>query len=152
MNEQTKWTEADFDQMSWHDCHISSIGFDQSGEWQSDLLFGMDYIVEWLCGVDRTCHFRIAPAVLRFTNVNNLIVHFALQFKQPLEIYSVERTDISANGYTNYRWTIAVQYYPERKENYIQFDATGFVQELTGKVIESSSQHMTESQRNEAKE
>ncbi len=152
MNKQTKWTDADFDQLSWHDGHINSIAFDQTGEWQSDLVLGLDFIVEWLCGPDKTCRFRIAPAILRFTNVNNLKLHFSLQFKEPLEISSVERTEIPTEGYRQSHWTIVLQHYPELKENYIQFDATGFAQELTGNVIETESQNLTESQRKESKE
>lgn len=151
MTEQNKWTEADFGAMSWHDCHINSIAFDQAGEWQSDLVLGLDFIVEWLCGTDKTCRFRIAPAVLRFLNVNNLKLHFSLQFKQPLEIASIERAEVHPKGSKQYRWTISVQPYPELKENFIEFDATGFAQELTGNVIETGNQNLTEAQLKEAK-
>ena len=147
MNNQTKWTEADFDQMSWHDCHIYSIAFDEVGEWQIDLVLKMDFIVEWLCGTDKTCRFRIAPAVLRFREIDKLNIHISLQSLVPLEIYSVERTDISLHGHQRFHWTIKVQCYPEQKMNYIEFDATGFTQELLGGVIESSSQHLTTEQR-----
>ena len=126
MNNQTRWTEADFDQMSWHDCHINSISFDQVGEWQIDLVLDMDYILEWLCGPDRACRFRIAPAALRFTDIDKLGIRISQQSLVPLEIFSIERKDISLHGYQKFHWTITVQCCPEQKMNYIEFDATGF--------------------------
>lgn len=147
MKNQAKWTEADFDQMSWHDCRIHSMAFDQEGESQSDLVLTLDFIVEWLCGPDKSCRFRIAPATLRFRDVDHLNVHFSLGFRDPLEISAVERVDISRQGCQNFHWTIEVRHCSEPKENCLEFDATGFVQELTGKVIESTSQHLTAEQR-----
>jgi hypothetical protein len=147
MSNQSKWTENDFGEMSWHDCNIDAMALDQEGEWQSDLVLSLDYIVEWLCGVDKTCRFRIAPAVLRFANVDNLRLDVSLTFKQPLEIYTIERSEIPAKGYKNYHWTIKLQAFPGLNDNVIEFDATGFIQELTGKVIESNAQHLTGDQR-----
>ena len=152
MNNQTKWTDTDFDQMSWHDCHINAIAFDQTEETQSDLVLNLDYIVEWLCGTDKTCSFRIAPAILRFVDVDNLSIHFSMQFNQPVEIYSIERVILPPEDYKNFHWTIALQNYPELKLNYINFDATGYIQELTGKIIQSTSQHLTAEQRKQFQE
>jgi len=152
MNDQTKWTEADFDGMSWHDCQVNSIAFDQDGEWQSDLVFDLDFIVEWLCGKDKRCRFRIAPAVLRFTDVDNLRLDISLKFKQPLEIYSIERTDLQTTGYKNYHWVIKVQNYPGSKDNVIEFDATGLTQELIGGAIETEAQNLTGTERKESKD
>lgn len=151
MNEQTKWTEADFDEMSWHDCQVNSIAFDQDGEWQSDLVLDLVFIVEWLCGADKRCRFRVAPAVLRFTNVNNLRFDLSLKFKQPLQVYSVERTDISTTGYKNYHWVIKVHNYPGMKDNLIKFDATGFTQILTGRPLEKKLPNLTTAERKKAR-
>jgi len=151
MNDKTKWTEADFDAMSWHDCQVNSIGLDQDGEWQSDLVLDLDFSVEWLCGVDKRCRFRVAPAVLRFVNVDNLRLDISLKCKQPLEIYSVERTEIPTTGHKNYHWIMKVQNYPDLKDNVIEFDATGFVQELTGRAVETEAQNLTGTERTESK-
>ena len=152
MNDKTKWTEADFDGMSWHDCQVNSMALDQDGEWQSDLVIDLDFIVEWLCGTDKRCRFRVAPAVLRFTHVDNLRLDISLKLKQPLEIYSVERTEIPTKGYENFHWVIKVQNYPDMKENLVEFDATGFIQELTGRAIETESQNLAGAERKESKD
>jgi len=149
---KTQWTEIDFEDMSWHDCRINAIALDQDGEWQSDLVLDLDFIVEWLCGPDKTCRFRVAPSILRFVNVDNLKMDVSLKFKQPLEIFSIERSEIPAGGYENFHWTIRVQSYPGLKENFIEFDSTGFIQELTGNAIETEAQSLTASQRRQAKE
>jgi hypothetical protein len=49
-------SEADFEQMSWDDCHIWRIEFrvgePEENDWASDLVLGLDFIPKWLCGVD----------------------------------------------------------------------------------------------------
>jgi hypothetical protein len=152
MNSQIKWTEADFDQMTWHDCRVNSFALDQEGEWQSDLVFDLDFIVEWLCGADNSYRFRVAPAFLRFINVDNLRFDLSLKFKQSVEIYSVKKTELPTTGYRNYHWVIRVQNYPGLRENVIEFDAKGFTQELTGRIIETEGQNLTAAQRNECKD
>lgn len=151
MSGRAKWTEADFDAMSWHDCQINSIGLDQDGEWQSDLVLELDYIVEWLCGEDKRCRFRVAPALLKFTNVDNLRFDISLKFKQPLAIYHVERTELPVTGHMNYHWILKLQNYSDLKDSMIEFDATGFVQELTGKAIETESLSLTNAERAESR-
>jgi hypothetical protein len=47
----TTFTEADFDRLSWHDCHLRGIRFEagdpDEGDWTSDLVLDLDFIVEW---------------------------------------------------------------------------------------------------------
>ncbi len=144
---QVKWTVEDFPQMSWHDCHVHSVAWDQDGEWQSDLVMDIDYITEWLCGTDKSCRFMVAPATLRFHNVDNLRVDLTLKFKQPIEIDSVERSRLPDERFTNYHWTIAIQNSSGEKDNTILFDATDFTQELTGRPMEIEGQCLTASAR-----
>src|SRR4030095_8811290 len=70
----TRYTEVDFERLSWHDCHIWRLDFlagdSDEGDWTSDLLLGVDFIVEWLCGVDGSTKFKIAPATLAFHGVD----------------------------------------------------------------------------------
>jgi hypothetical protein len=71
----TRYTEVDFERLSWHDCHIWRLDFlagdSDEGDWTSDLLLGVDFIVEWLCGVDGSTKFKIAPATLAFHGVTD---------------------------------------------------------------------------------
>ena len=49
----TVFTEADFDGLSWHDNPIYGFSIDNDiNLWKSDLVFDIDFIVEWLCGVE----------------------------------------------------------------------------------------------------
>src|SRR5262249_34802760 len=68
-------TEVDFERMSWHDCHIWRIEFrvgePEEDDWTSDLVLGLDFILEWLCGVDGSVTFKIAPATLVFHGVTD---------------------------------------------------------------------------------
>jgi hypothetical protein len=47
------YTEADFDHLSWHDCHIWGVelrvGDPDDGDWTSELALDLDFIVEWIC-------------------------------------------------------------------------------------------------------
>jgi len=56
------WTEADFERLSWHDCHVWGIEFrvgtPDENDWTSDLAFDIDYIVEWVSGSDGRVRFR----------------------------------------------------------------------------------------------
>jgi hypothetical protein len=148
---KTKWTEADYPEMSWHDCQINSIALDQDGEFQNDLVFDMDYILEWITDSENAYRFRVAPAILRFAAVDNLEMDIALKFKDPLQIASIDRQDLPTKGYKKFHWTIKIQNYPGLNPNTIEFDATGFTQELTGITMETSSQNLTEAQRKQAK-
>src|SRR5574341_1497260 len=72
----SRYTDADFDGLSWHDCHIHALEFRvgdvDAGDWTSDLVLDIDFIVEWLCGVDSRAQFRVAPATLTFHGVTDL--------------------------------------------------------------------------------
>ena len=67
--EKTVWTDADFEVMGWHDCHIHSIGF-QPGAWT--LLIDLDYIFKWVepQSPDEYFKFWIAPATVVFENAH----------------------------------------------------------------------------------
>lgn len=47
-------TDADFERLSWHDCHMWGVelrpGDPDEGDWTSDLALDIDFIVEWICG------------------------------------------------------------------------------------------------------
>ena len=60
------FTEADFDQMTWHDCPIYGISFTDDNR----LLIDIDYIFEWVLQPNkRYWKFWIAPCTLVFENV-----------------------------------------------------------------------------------
>jgi hypothetical protein len=64
--EKNIFTEADFEQMSWHDCPIHALSF--TDDYQ--LLLDIDYIFEWvLMSNKKRYQFWIAPCTLIFENV-----------------------------------------------------------------------------------
>ena len=63
------WTDADFPQMGWHDCHIHALGVLEDDDLPPGrLLLDLDYIVRWVEPARRQKHFTfwIAPATLVF--------------------------------------------------------------------------------------
>lgn len=49
MIKRLTYTEAEFDQLSWHDSHVYgvhiSMGDIEQGDWRSELVFDIDYIL-----------------------------------------------------------------------------------------------------------
>ncbi len=69
-------SDADLDQLSWHDDTIYGFRFDVGdsfqGDWHADLVLDIDHIVEWICATDCGARFRVAPATLTFHGVTDL--------------------------------------------------------------------------------
>lgn len=74
------YTEADFELMSWHDCHIHAFSFNDDDE----LLLDIDYMFEWVHPKKGSKYYKfwIAPCTLVFENVYN--VEFELDGGQPI--------------------------------------------------------------------
>jgi hypothetical protein len=55
------YTDADFDRLSWHDCHIWAVelhaGNPDDKDWTSDLVLDIDFIVDWICAVTEVDSF-----------------------------------------------------------------------------------------------
>lgn len=66
-----KWNDSDFDTMQWHDCKIYAIAFDHE---RFELIFDIDYLVEWMKPADHGSSFKfwVAPATLVFKNVHSI--------------------------------------------------------------------------------
>jgi hypothetical protein len=132
-----KYTEAEFDRLFWHDCHIWAIelraGDPDNGDWTSDLAFDIDFIVEWICGVGGGAQFRVAPATLLFHGVTDprIAIDWGSAGSQvalhPVSIGNVERELIqNQKVYLDrpyYSWKIRLNW-PASSE--IAFGAVGF--------------------------
>ncbi|MBZ5537563.1 MAG: hypothetical protein LAO31_16525 [Acidobacteriia bacterium] len=152
------WTEADFDHLSWHDCHIWGIelraGDPDEANWTSDLAFDIDFIVEWICGSGDPGQFRVAPATLVFHGVTDPKIAIdwgrsAFQVSlHPASIDHVERERIrDQKVYLDrpyYRWRIHFNW-PGSSE--ITFGAVGFPQTLRAKPVLTEKQCLSFSQR-----
>jgi hypothetical protein len=120
------WTDADFEQMGWHDCPIYALAFPRE---TYDLALDIDYIFKWVHPVppERNFSFWMAPATLVFENANEVI--FKFDEYNGMEIDSIEREKAIANKETTYihrdeewLWTVSCH------RGDIEFRATGFKQ------------------------
>jgi hypothetical protein len=151
-------TAAEFDEHAWHDCHI--WGFDlragsaDEGDWTSDLVLDIDYIVEWLCAPKGRAQFRVAPATLTFHGVTDLRIDITWTppgsqvSLHPISIARIERAAIQ-----NQRVFLDRPYYsfrivcnwPDGGE--IAFGATGFTLTLDSEAVLVDEQALTLSMR-----
>jgi hypothetical protein len=151
-------TDAGFERLSWHDCHVWGLtigaGEPDTGDWTSDLMLDLDFIVEWICGVDGVFQFRVAPATLTFHGVTDLRVGVvwgdgaAQTAVHPVSIDRIERERVELQKvYLDrpyYRWRIVANW-PAGGE--ITFGAVGFTQRLRREPTLSARQLLTRHER-----
>lgn len=150
-------THADFERLSWHDCHVWGVALDagdpDSGDWTSDLALDLDFIVEWICGAEGGVLFRVAPATLTFHGVTDLKLdvdcgaghQVALH---PLSIDGIDRERIADQKVfldrPYFRWVIRLNW---PSGGAIAFGAYGFTQRLRAEPTLGPRQHLTRHER-----
>jgi len=150
----TMQTEADFEQMSWHDCHIWGIEF-QVGEpdeddWTDNLVIGLDFITQWQCSTDRRCSFMIAPARLVFHGVTDprIAIEWGSSGFQtaihPVSIDRISREVIHDQKVfldrPYYQWKIKLNW---PKSGEISCGAVGYSQTLLTEPVRSNKQYLS---------
>ena len=143
-------TDAAFDTLSWHDCHLWGLalrpGDPDVGDWRSDLILDIDFIVEWLCEPGGTVRFRVAPADLVFHGVTDLRLHVDCDegyqaALHPLSIDGIERAPVrDQHVYLDrpyYRWTVRLNW---PSGSTIDFGAVGFTQTLRADPVVTDQQ------------
>jgi hypothetical protein len=152
------YTEADFDRLSWHDCHIWAIelraGDPDEGDWTSDLALDIDFIVEWICGVPGKGQFRVAPTTLVFHGATDpkIDIDWGRPGHQialhPASIDRIERDLIQDQKVYRdrpyYRWRICLNW-PDSSE--IAFGAVGFTQTLRSEPVLTDKQSLSRTER-----
>ena len=152
-------TEADFEHLSWHDCHIWGVdlrvGDPEEDDWTSDFVLDIDFIVEWLCGVTDTTQFRVAPATLAFHGVTD--VRFAVNwgdsgFRTAIHVMSIDRIERELVSDQKifldrpyYSWRIKLNW---PSEGEIAFGAVSFTQTLLAEPVLTCKQHLSMKERN----
>jgi hypothetical protein len=142
-------TEADFERMSWHGCRIWKIEI-VAGEsdGQADLVFGLDLVVDALCGFNREAQFKLAPAALTFHAVTDLNIGVSCGdsgnrlLVQPLSIADITRAPTKHPTY--HSWRVRLGWPPDGD---IRFGAAGFDQVLLAEPIISATNVLTGVQR-----
>jgi hypothetical protein len=126
------WSDSDFGEMSWHDVVIHGLatrnemlsGPDEEPRVGSqELLFDIDYLINWRDFFKRGADFWISPATLVFSEVSDLSVDFR-SVSPLLWIYTIGRKDR--------RWTISMD------DGQIAFDSAGFTQYIRREPISKS--------------
>jgi hypothetical protein len=152
------YTDAVFDELSWHDCHLVGFairaGDADEGDWTSDLVLDLDFIVEWMCGVEGPGQFRIAPATLIFHGVTDLRLHIDWGhsgFQAALHEIAIDRIEREVihdqKVYLDrpyYRWTIRLNW---PKTGDISFGAVGFTQTLLAEPVRTKNQSLSRRER-----
>ena len=151
-------TDADFDQLGWHDNMVYGVRIDvgdpDRGDWHANLVIDLDYIVEWVCEPDGRCRFRVAPATLSFHHASDLRIAIDCgdsRGRTGLHTLSIDR--ISREQIADrkicldrpyWRWRIAFNW-PQGGE--IAFGASGFTQRLRAAAVLLDDQHLSAADR-----
>jgi hypothetical protein len=136
------WTEADFDQMSWHDCAVHAVAVEPAPPCPGRLLVDLDYIVEWVCPTPpATAYgFRTCPATLVFDDAWDLAGEIDLQgFSFEMSLDAVERSGPDQHG--AFGWTLVGHGFS------LTLRASGFTLYLRGRPILSPHQRLSIDQR-----
>lgn len=68
------WSDADFEEMGWHDTTIHALSVQQTDDVLPRLVLDLDYLVRWVHPVRPATHFSfwVSPATLVFDDVFDL--------------------------------------------------------------------------------
>ena len=145
MSKRGTWSTEDFESMSWHDVHVHGFRFASFNEDEgaADLVFDIDYILEWQQDGGKACTFVVCPAELRFKDVFGL--RFSLDYKArsagmcPFSISGIQREPLEfPTGYKSYQWVIEINW----PSGEISFQSPGFSQSLTGTPKSGAGQYL----------
>jgi hypothetical protein len=142
--EKPVWTEADFEQMGWHDIPVHAVAFRPE---LFELWFDIDYIFNWVSpkGAENYYSFWIAPATLVFENFYELEFDIESQGGE-MSLQGIERSDPrtprnNSEKRTEWRWLL------EFNEGQITFRSVGFSQFTRRPPLFVRSQRLTLEQR-----
>ena len=144
-----RWSTKDFDQMSWHDCHVHGMKFVHGEHGSGEIEFDLDYILEWRKD-EGNYTFLLVPAKLCFHEVfgPRMAVDWASPTAGfgPFSLSGIERKTEDRERYTAILWRLAVNW----PSGSIEFEATGFTQHAWGKEVLSPRQWLIAGERVDA--
>jgi hypothetical protein len=141
MNPRGPWDIDDFQSMSWHDVHIYGFGLRnfRPDEGCADLIFDIDYILEWQNVDGVLSGFSVCQAELQFEEVVDLTCNLDYSSAAGLCPFSIEgvfREVASFNGHATYRWHMPIAW----PKGAFTFTAPRFNQKLIGEPVAGTSQ------------
>jgi len=143
------WTDAQFNEMSWHDNHVHGLRIVETGDGAGDLILDIDHIVEWI-KAGPGFQFRIVPARLTFHDVMfpRISIDYAARTAAfaPFMIHDIERREEQRTHYLAILWKIEITF----PVGEISFEARGFTQEALSEPILSPGQCLSAGERTSA--
>lgn len=143
MNEYREiWTDADFDDMGWHDATMYSMDMPREGTFS--VSFDIDYIFKWHKDGNRFVGWDVAPCTLRFENVSGLKASLNwMNDGGTNDAYTciVDITRSNARPTPNGQLTVW-DYHIELNSGEIDFSATGYNQTLRSPAVYSETQDL----------
>jgi len=139
------WTDADFDNMSWHNCRVYAIAFRPE---TFELSFDIDYVFTTITESTKYS-FWLSPATLVFWNVRDY--EFSISSgNADLEISSIKRTAIGAPINQKYiqrdiEWLWNIEFW----EGQLSLKSVGFNQYIRRPAILSGDYRLTLEERGE---
>jgi hypothetical protein len=104
--EKLVWSEADYDEMGFHDVNIRAVYFSTD---TPEVLFDVDYIFKWVMPTppDEYFTFWVSPATLVFRDVSD--VELSWQGGDQFVLWELERSEeeILPAGHVRWLWTLA---------------------------------------------
>lgn len=156
--QRPSFTDADFETLSLHDCHIHGMelrtGDPSEGDWTHDFALDIDFIVDGWRASDGQWAFLVAPAWLVFSEVTGLRI--AVEWRSeaaggdvlhPASISQLVRRQIDSSPHNRrvYEWSIELNW-PEGGT--IVFCATSFALQVRADPVKTDArQHLSTMQR-----
>lgn len=143
------WTDAQFDEMSWHDNHIHALRIVEVADGAGDLILDVDHIVEWI-KTGPNFNFRIVPVTLTFHEV--MFLRMSLDYSTPTAAFvpfmirGIERRAEKRERYVAQLWKIDISW----PNGEITFEARGFTQRANCGPVLSQGQCLSPEERDRA--
>jgi hypothetical protein len=118
------WSDAEFDEMGWHDCRIYSLRFPDN---ELRLKLDIDYIFSWEKLPNDSFRFWVSPCELIFENVSDFKAE--VDFKNYMQLFIMELKRGNARPSPNGKATLW-DYEIDCDNGRIAFTATGFEQRV----------------------
>lgn len=145
--EKWVWTDADFQQISWHDSPIYAFAF-LAGS--NEFVLDIDYILRWVQPTQDEAHFNfgVFPATLVFENACDIKFDLKTRYGIRIDIQKIDRRNPKVfeagflAGTNEWHWVI------EAQEGEISLDATGYKQFFRKKPFFQREQTLESDNRN----
>jgi hypothetical protein len=145
------FSTQDFEKIGWHDNAIH--GFRIQGEnARAELVFDIDYIVEWLPPVDGAFIFKMAPSDLVFHEVSDLVISIdyaaSTAAVEPMFLDEIHRERITyPNGNSSFAWELEINW---PVAGFFRFHSRGFTQTQRKAPVATKAAYLSSSERKTA--